>query len=195
MPPETIIITGTPAVGKTAIAKKLAAKLDAKYVNLTKLAIQEDLILEKDKQRNTLVINEREMKKKIRNLIETSENGTIIFDGHYAASVVPRNLVTLAFVIRRNPIELRDVLKKRKYPKIKIEENLASEILDVCLVEALNLLDGKRVCEINVTGKSLNASLKEISSVIKDISRCQVGLVDWIGQLESKGLLDEFLKL
>jgi adenylate kinase len=195
MTAEAVIITGTPAVGKTAIAKSLASNLSAQYVNLTELIIQKNLILEKDEQRDTLIINERLTKKKIRNLIEASEASCVVVDGHYAQNVVPKNLVNRAFVIRRDPIELQKLMKKRKYSRIKIEENLACEILDVCLVDALNLLGKERVCEIDATGKSLKVNVNEISSILEGKSKCRTGVVDWLGQLESKGLLDEFLKI
>ena len=35
---QVILITGTPAVGKTTTAKALAVKLDAEYINLTDYA-------------------------------------------------------------------------------------------------------------------------------------------------------------
>ena len=46
---RVILITGTPAVGKTTLATKLADKLNAQYVNLTELAEKENLTLQEDK--------------------------------------------------------------------------------------------------------------------------------------------------
>jgi len=195
MPKKVILITGTPAVGKTTIAHELAARLDAKYVNLTELAVEENLIREEDDLRDTLVINESLVKERIRSLVEKFSKDEIVIDGHYAASVVSRSLVHRAFVIRRDPIELRKLMEKHGFSRAKSEENLACEILDVCLVDSLNLLGEKKVCEIDATGKSLDTIVKEILSILRRHGKCQIGIVDWLGQLESMGLLDEFLKV
>lgn len=48
---------------------------------------------------------------------------------------------------------MKKMMKKRGYSEPKMAENLASEILDVCLVEALNVRGPGRICEVDVTGK------------------------------------------
>ena len=45
---RVILVTGTPCVGKSSVARLLASKLDALYVNLTELAVRENLISGKD---------------------------------------------------------------------------------------------------------------------------------------------------
>jgi broad-specificity NMP kinase len=77
----------------------------------------------------------------------------------------------------------------------KLWENLASEILDVCLVDALNVHGKEKVCELDVTGKNAEEVVSEILDVLGGHKRCHVGIVDWLGKLESEGLLEEFLKI
>jgi adenylate kinase len=195
MSKRIILVTGTPCVGKTTVANLLTSKLDALYVNLTDLAIRENLVLGRDKQRDTVIVDEGRMKRRMRKIIRESEKNDIVVDGHYAAGVVPKELVSYVFVLRRDPVELKKMMEKCSYSEQKLTENLASEILDVCLVEALNLHGPARVCELDVTGKSPERVLKEIFAALHDNSKCCVGIVDWLGKLENEGLLGEFLKI
>jgi broad-specificity NMP kinase len=50
------------------------------------------------------------------------------------------------------------------------------------------------VCELNITGKTVEETSEEILSLIDNPSKCVVGIVDWLGKLESEGLLDKYLK-
>jgi len=191
---RVILITGTPCVGKTSVAKMLSVKLKAFYINLTELALNEGLILEKDKKRGSLIVDENLMRKRIVKMIEKCEEDVIV-DGHYAASVIPKNFVMYTFVLRRDPIELRNFMKKCGFSGQKLWENLAAEILDVCLVEALNMYGKGKVCELDVTGKSVEEVVENILLILNGSKKCCVGIVDWLGKLEKEGLLEEFLKI
>jgi broad-specificity NMP kinase len=72
-------------------------------------------------------------------------------------------------------------------------ENLQAEIIDVCLGEAVEVHAG-RVCELDVTGKSVEEVVAEILDVLEKRKTCFVGVVDWLGMLEQEGLTDEYLK-
>ena len=195
MAKRVILITGTPCVGKTTVASLLTTKLDGLYVNLTNLALEKKLILGRDRKRKTIIVDEGRMKRRIRKVIRESEKADVIVDGHYAASVVPKELVSYVFVLRRDPVELQRMMMNCGFSEQKMRENLASEILDVCLVEALNFHKKAEVCELDVTGKSARKILNEILRVLQGKRPCQVGIVDWLGKLEKESLLDEYLKI
>ena len=190
---RVILITGTPCVGKTTLANKLAEQLNAQYINLTDLAKKENLVLGEDKERHTTIIDETKMRRKLKTIIQKAETD-IIIDGHYAAAVTPKALVTNVFVLRRSPVELREFMRNRGYTESKQEENLAAEILDVCLVEALRKQEKTNVCELDITGKSLENTLAEVSAVLEGKKKCYTGCVDWLGMLEREGKTDEYLK-
>jgi adenylate kinase len=189
-----ILITGTPAVGKTTTAKKLAKKLDALYINLSLLVHQYNLSQGYDKERNTIIINEKKVREKIKEILDSTIKKFIIIDGHYAASVVPKKKVAMAFVLRRNPIELKKFLGKRKFSENKLWENLESEILDVCLMDTLSKLEKTKVCEIDVTGKTIIDVINQILAVLNKEKKSKIGIIDWLTMLETKGLLDDYLK-
>jgi len=192
---QVILVTGTPRVGKTTVARMLAAKLKGLYVNLTDLAISENLILGKDKKRNSTIVSLKKMKDRIRRIILECDRKSIVIDGHYAATVVPKNLASYVFVLRRNPVELRELMEQSDFSGSKLWENLAAEILDVCLVDALNAYGEDKVCEVDASGKSPRAVVKGVLGILEGRSKCQVGIVDWIGKLETEGLLSEYLRI
>jgi adenylate kinase len=192
---HVILITGTPCVGKTSVARLLSSKLQAFYVNLTDLALKEKLIQGKDKLRNSIIVDEGRMKRNLKELVTESDKEDVVIDGHYAVNVVPANLVSIVFVLRRDPVELRKLMEQSGFSEKKLQENLASEILDVCLVDALNVVGQRKVCEVNATGKSVEDSVQEILLLLDNPGNCQVGIVDWLGKLEAEGVLDDYLKI
>ena len=190
---RVILITGTPCTGKTTTANQLAARLDANYINLTDFAKTYNLTLGEDKQRQTTIIDEEAMQQKLKETIEASANANIIVDGHYAAAVTPPDQVTNVFVLRRNPKELKELMQKCGFSDAKLYENLSAEILDSCLIEAMQTQQGK-VCELDVTGKTVEENVNEILAVLDKGKKCYAGLVDWLGMLEREGLTDQYLK-
>ena len=192
---RVILITGTPCVGKTTSAKALAAKLpDSEYINLTDYAKTNNLITGEDEERGTLIINEAAMQKKLGETINGSGHSNIIIDGHYASAVTPAEHDPLVFVLRRDPRELKQFMERCGYAGSKMWENLQAEIIDVVLGEAVEVHAG-RVCELDVTGKSVDEVVAEILALLEKKKTCFVGVVDWLGMLEREGLTDQYLKV
>ncbi|MBS7647925.1 MAG: adenylate kinase family protein [Candidatus Bathyarchaeia archaeon] len=189
-----VLVTGTPCVGKTSVARLLAERLNASYVNLTDLAMRENLVLGRDEKRNTVIVDEQRMRKIIGRIVKNSPEQAIVIDGHYAASVVPKKLTTHVFVLRRDPVELRRFMEKSGFSGSKLWENLAAEILDVCLIDALRV-HGEKVCEIDVSGKSVEDVVEEILEILNGSRQCYIGIVDWLGKLEREGILEEYLRI
>ncbi|MEM3549760.1 MAG: adenylate kinase family protein [Candidatus Bathyarchaeia archaeon] len=189
-----VLVTGTPCVGKTSVSKLLVDWLDAVYINLTDLAVNENLVLGEDMERKSIIFDEGRVKRRIREIILENLKRNVVVDGH-AAGIVPKRFVTYAFVLRRDPVELLNFMVKSGFSGRKLWENLASEILDVCLVEALKAYGEGRVCEVNVSGRSVEDVASEILEVLKGSKKCRLGIVDWLGKLESEGRLEEFLRI
>jgi adenylate kinase len=189
---KVILVTGTPGVGKTTVSQKLASRLDARYMGVTDLVKKEWLITGVDEVRQTLVADTEKTSKRVKEIL--GFEGNIIVEGHYVVDVVPKKVVNMVFVLRRDPAELKDVLDKRGFGGKKLWENLAAEILDVCLLEALSSCEEDKVCEIDVSGKTVDAVVEELLSVLEKKKACQTGIVDWLGKLENEGCLEEFLR-
>lgn len=139
---EKIIITGTPGVGKTTVAKLLAKKTRLKYFSANSY-------LRKNEGIKKHVANLKKLLplKKIRGIIE----------GHLCCEV---KLYKKIFVLRLDPKILEKRLKKRKYSRKKIHDNVLSEILDYCLIVSEKKYD--KVIQINCTRKTSEKIVKEI---------------------------------
>jgi len=188
-----IIITGTPCVGKTTVSKKLAAKLDALHIDLAELVKEEKLYSDIDKERNSIIADLDKVSQRIKEVIQEAK-GDVIIDGHYAVHVVNPEAVDFVFVLRKDPQRLKALMERRGYSGKKLWENLEAEILDVCLLEAIDVCGKDKVCEIDTTDMSVDEAVDEVLRVIKGEKKCDVGIVDWLGKLEREGVLDYFLK-
>jgi adenylate kinase len=188
-----IVITGTPGVGKTATAKTLTARLNASYIGINELVRDENLIAHLDEDRGTLVADMTRLAVRVNELLDCADRDQVI-DGHYAHDVVHADRATHVFVLRRHPGELRAILVKRGYREDKILENLNSEILDVCLTEALERHGIGRVGEIDTSSVTVEKTVESMLSMINGGRELTVGKVDWLGQLEAAGQLEEYFR-
>jgi adenylate kinase len=190
---KIILVTGTPGVGKTTVSNKLASKLNALCVGITDLVREKRLFASVDEARQTLIADTEEVSNHLQEIVKSSK-GNIIIEGHYAVDVVPKEEVDTVFVLRRDPSELKEKLEQRGFVGKKLWENLAAEILDVCLLDALVACGEEKVCEIDVSSKSVEEVMEEMIMVLENSKACRSGIVDWLGKLEDEGCLGEFLR-
>ena len=187
---KAVVITGTPGVGKTTLGRLLAEALGAPMIELGRLVVEKGLYVGVDEERDTLVADLEALSREVLVLL-SSAPGRVVVVGHYAQAVVPRDLVVRAFVLRRNPYELREVLVSRGYSGRKLYENLQAEILDVCLCEAVEAYGPELVYEVDVSGRKPEEVLEEMLEALR-MGLSRAGLVDWLGMLERDGRLEEF---
>jgi len=190
---KIILVTGTPGVGKTAVSRLLTSKLNALPIDLGELVKRENLTSGIDKARNSLIVDIDKVSRRVQEIIEDCDCDVII-DGHYATDVVPSESVDLVFVLRRSPDELKKAMEDRGFRKEKIYENLAAEILDVCLVDAISACGSEKVCEIDASDHGIEEVVEEMLLILNGKKKCEIGIVDWLGKLEAEGRLHHFLK-
>ena len=154
---------------------------------------REKLYSSVDRKRDTLVADLKKLSKRVDKMMMEFPDD-VILEGHYAVDVVSPEKVDRILVLRRDPQELKEILRERDYKEEKVKENLAAEILDVCLYDAVSRCGINKVCEINTTGRKAIEVLEEILQILDGQKKCRIGLVDWLGKLESEGKLDEYLK-
>jgi len=171
----------------------LASRINAKLISVGDLVQKEKLYSGIDKKRDTLIANMEKVSEKLEKMITDSVDD-IIVEGHFAVDMVSPEKISFVFVLRRNPQELRDILEARGYKEEKVKENLAAEILDVCLVDAIHRCGVNKVCEVDVTARKAEDIVAEIMSILERKKECRAGIVDWLGKLESEGKLEEYLE-
>ncbi len=190
---RVIVITGTPGVGKSSISKALASKINARVISIGELVKREGLYSGVDRKRDTLIADVDKISERINEIISKASTDVIV-EGHFAVDVVPSEKIAIAFVLRRNPEELETIFKERSYKEEKIRENLAAEILDVCLYGSVKKYGVDKVCEIDVSSRNVEDVVQEIIRVLNGEEERKIGIVDWLGKLEAEGKLDKYLK-
>lgn len=130
-----IIVTGSVGSGKTTLSKQLAKSLDFDYIDVNKVIKSAGLCEEYDKERDCVVVDENKLAKSLIRLIQSSDKSLVI-DSHMSY-FIPKEYVNLCVVTKCDNLkELERRLKKRKYSKHKIKENVEAEIFNVCFEEA-----------------------------------------------------------
>jgi adenylate kinase len=150
-----IIITGTPGTGKSMIARRLASDLGAELIDIAMIARKSGLVQNHE-------VDIQKLRKKLAFL---RGNKHFVAEGHLACEMtLPADFV---FVLRCDPKTLARRLKKRNYPKKKLEENLVAEALDYCTQRVLANYKVKPL-ELETSGRSAAECAGRLSSAVKN---------------------------
>lgn len=184
---KVILLTGVPGVGKTTIAALLSERLKGVHVNLSELALAEGLVTGYDSIRKTSIVDLERMTTRLMEIIREGRDPLVI-EGHFSQDVVSPERVSNVFVLRRAPWRLKDELESRGYNPEKVKENVEAELLDVCLVEAIEAYGKEKVCELDTTDVEANEIIETITAVLRGERSCEIG-IDWLSHPESRELL------
>ncbi|HID16885.1 TPA: kinase [Candidatus Bathyarchaeota archaeon] len=190
---KAILVTGTPGVGKTEFSKLLAKRLGAVHLDVGKVALKEGFAKAFDQKRETWVVDLEGLREWIEAFLKRASS-LVVVDGHYSLSLAPKNQVKKIFVLRCDPLVLRERLRLRGDSEEKILENVAAELLDACLLDALKEYGGspEKICELEATSKGTSRLVEEALESLNS-REGRFGRVDWIGKLSKEGKLNELL--
>ena len=169
-----IAITGTPGVGKTAVCR-IIGKKGYSVVYLGKVVkAHGELVSGFDRSRGVAEVDvdaaNSYIKKKYRGL------KPVFIDSHFSHLFD----VKLCIVLRCSPEVLGRRLKRRKYPKAKLRENLEAEALDVITIESVQTHGKDKVYEIDTTGRSASSVAGTVLQILKTgNSKYREGRIDW----------------
>ncbi len=158
---KVIIVTGTPGVGKTALARLLARKTHSTILNVGDLVKAEGLYRRYDRSRQSYIIDERRLRARLRQYLESHAGKNVLIEAHWIGKFMPKTRGMTAIVVRLDPTILAKRLKARKWPRRKIWENVESELIDLSLYEALKFLNHRRVHQIDSTRRTLGQMLQD----------------------------------
>jgi adenylate kinase len=194
---QILIVSGTPGTGKTTISKNISNYIKAKVISLNELAISENLIVKYDAKRETSVINNKKIISFLIELIEDYKKEDLeflIIESHFS-DIVPEQYINFVIILRCDPDELYNRLKRRGYKREKIRENVQSEILGNCVNYFINKPLNIPILEIDTTNVSIESITKTIVDILRkkiDIDDFYAGKVDWLEKLFQEDRLQAF---
>ena len=137
---KVIIISGTPGTGKTTLSKKLAKILGCRCIDVNEVVKKNRLNKTYDKKKQCFAVDISKLNKALIKIINDSKKQGkekyLIIDSHLS-HYLPKKYIDLCVVAKCNIKKLGKRLKKKRFHKEKIKENIQAEIFDVCFNEAL----------------------------------------------------------
>jgi len=188
---RAVIVTGTPGTGKTVFARSLAKSLGLPYLSLPDYAAKRRLFSGYDKKRESKVIDIT----RVRNSLKADlarQSGLTVIDTNVPDGIVPKSKAKVVVVLRCHPKVLEQRLRKRKWSRDKVYENVLAEILDSILVSATAHYGSSRVVQVDMTKRALRSCVQDVERALKE-KRVPKVKVDWIKRLNREGLLSRYL--
>ena len=165
----------------------LADEIDARYIDLSVYSKSLGLIMSKDEEMDTGIIDLEALRMKISRELKAAK-GAVVLDGHYAHEVAAPNETMIVFVLRKTPWVLAEILRGRGYREAKVWENVEAEIMGVCTAEALETHKRRKICEIDTTTATPEDSLRKMLRRLQGKATCD-GPVDWLSHPRTMELI------
>jgi len=187
---HVILVLGVAGVGKTVFGKALASLLGLKFIDMPELVERRKLYSGYDVESKAYLVDLRKL---------SAAAGSELRGGGVLASVYafkPRGVrVSWAIILRVRPTRLLEILRSRGYPDEKIRENVSAELIDQPLVEAIQKFGRRKIVQLDATDVDLKSLARRAAEAIKSRTFRQLDRkIDWIGELERSGELEELLR-
>lgn len=156
-------------VGKSRLCQELcAANESLTHININDLAKQKNFLLEYDEDNECHILDDDAIQDYLdEEYLQKSPSGLVI-EYHQAGIVPESDHIHGVFVVRCSNEKLYDRYKQREYSTEKIDQNIQSEIFQVCLDEARESFDENIVHELtNETEEDLKKNLQHLRTWIK----------------------------
>ncbi len=168
-----LAISGTPCTGKTAVAEILAKKSDANLISISELL--KDVRCSWDRKRKTKIVDVKDLQKAVNK--HTVKGKANIIEGHLSHLLN----ADMVIVLRCSPEELEERMRKKKWNKGKILENIQAEILDEITIEAIEKHEKNKILEIDTSNKAPAAVVAIIKKLLNnpETKEYRAGKIDW----------------
>ncbi len=159
-----IVVTGSPATGKSTLAKQLAEELGFEHIDLNRVIEERGWHEGRDEKRDTLVVDETTLTRRVKALVKPKKD--YIIDSHLS-HFISSKIVDVCIVCTCELKELKKRLEKRGYAAEKVRENLDAEIFETCRLEAeenghkIIIVDTSKETEYRQLAEKIRAMLAE----------------------------------
>ena len=191
----SIVITGSPGVGKHTIAKEIERTWKiSELIDISKTAIDAGLV---EQGQDALDVDVNKLKKHLEPIVSDipklhwmGRTGLIV--GHLSPYVLNAKSSHPCIVLRKNPYKLLDIYKKRGYTEKKMKDNLGSEILGIITNDAIKNFGRKKTFQVDTT----DHTPKELAVRIHDIyyGEDNGDNIDWLPLIQEKNDFKTFFE-
>ena len=189
----SIIITGSPGVGKHTIAKEIERTWKiSELIDINKIAIDAGLV---EQGQDALDVDVNKLKKHLEPIVSDIprlqwRGRTGLGVGPLAPYVLDGKSFNPCIVLRKNPYKLLDIYKKRGYTEKKMKDNLGSEILGIITNDAIKNFGQEKTFQVDTT----DHTPKELAVRIQDIfyGDDNGDNIDWLQLIQEKNDLKKF---
>jgi len=156
---RVIVISGTPGTGKTELMETVCSAIRALCVNAGELAVKEGLVTAYDFLRDTYVVDEEALKKR---LIELSEREEVVIIESVDPCVL-REMTDLLVVTECSDLRaLENRLRSRGWSELKIAENLEAEALGIVEESARTCVESSKIVVVDSCAEGLGRALEAV---------------------------------
>ena len=138
MSSPNILVTGTPGTGKTTVSQKIAEALQYTYLNIGDIVKANNFTTSYDDDFDAVVPDEDRLLDHLEEVLK-DQKGYVL--DYHSCELFPERWIAqhpqgTVLVLRTDTKLLHGRLEARAYSQKKIDENIAAEIMRVCLDEA-----------------------------------------------------------
>jgi len=180
-----ILVTGTPGVGKTTVAKLMANRLGIPYIDIN-AAILASGRATRIHELDTNIIDPEEAASYLSLLLKDRRD---YVGDTVAVNVVPKDLVDWVIVLRTHPNVIMSRLRLRGWAPCKVAENTLAELVGSSLAMALGHFGLERIIEVDSTNREPHDVVDTIIDLLNS-GRPVVGSVDWLESVDTDFLSD-----
>lgn len=132
---RVIVITGTPASGKTTLSRMLSRRLgDSELISANDL-VKDLHLYSRRSAGGEIIADMKRLGAQIAKRVRDSKASFVIVEGHLMCDMKVRGAT--AIVVRAHLKTLLNRMRRRGYSAKKIEDNIVSEAIDYCGVNSL----------------------------------------------------------
>lgn len=183
------MLSGVPGTGKSTLGRMAAGLMQIEFVDLPDIVRSMRLYRSYDRWSRSYVVDLRKVSNAVGSILKGKPSPALL-STHIAFK--PRGCeVIKVVVLRRNPLELIQVLEERNYPKKKVAENVSAELIDSLYADFVRRFGKSRVFQMDVTSMPVSGAAERLVRIL--LSDDKGGAVDWMSALEKESRLDLLL--
>lgn len=107
--------------------------------------------------------------------------------------VISNDKIKFVVVLRCSPEELKIRYSVRNYSVSKINDNIMSEILDICFVDALNTFGVDSIVEFDTTGQQPDEIAQEIVKIYHGDLKKTINKINWMSKISDENDIKKYL--